>query len=174
MTLYEVDEAANRIREEVDSDANIIFGSTFDDRLDGKIRVSVVATGIGSLSDNPFKNREVSGMIGLNKHEIPNKSFSEISIQIGNSATEQQKLDDVTSETKYETEPYEDEYVEKPVTEEKRRSTSFFERFSRSRRKSPETKEREKVEVVREPNDYAQKSDSSEELDIPACFRKRH
>ena len=46
MTLFEVDEAANRIREEVDPDANIIFGSTFDDQLDGKIRVSVVATGI--------------------------------------------------------------------------------------------------------------------------------
>lgn len=47
MTLYEVDEAANRIRDEVDSDANIIFGSTFDERLNGMIRVSVVATGIG-------------------------------------------------------------------------------------------------------------------------------
>lgn len=46
ITLYEVDEAANRIREEVESDANIIFGSTFDERLNGKIRVSVVATGI--------------------------------------------------------------------------------------------------------------------------------
>ncbi len=46
MTLYEVDEAANRIREEVESEANIIFGSTFDERLNGKIRVSVVATGI--------------------------------------------------------------------------------------------------------------------------------
>ena len=46
MTLFEVDEAANRIREEVDADANIIFGSTFDDDLDGRIRVSVVATGI--------------------------------------------------------------------------------------------------------------------------------
>jgi hypothetical protein len=46
MTLYEVDEAANRIREEVDSEANIIFGSTFDDRMNGTIRVSVVATGI--------------------------------------------------------------------------------------------------------------------------------
>ncbi|MEI8295871.1 MAG: cell division protein FtsZ [Alphaproteobacteria bacterium] len=47
MTLYEVDEAANRIRDEVDSEANIIFGSTFDERLNGMIRVSVVATGIG-------------------------------------------------------------------------------------------------------------------------------
>ena len=46
MTLFEVDEAANRIRDEVDPDANIIFGSTFDSSLDGVMRVSVVATGI--------------------------------------------------------------------------------------------------------------------------------
>jgi len=46
LTLFEVDEAANRIRDEVDPDANIIFGSTFDESLNGKMRVSVVATGI--------------------------------------------------------------------------------------------------------------------------------
>jgi cell division protein FtsZ len=46
MTLYEVDAAANRIREEVDPSANIIFGSTFDDSMQGRMRVSVVATGI--------------------------------------------------------------------------------------------------------------------------------
>src|ERR1700752_3593931 len=46
LTLYEVDEAATRIREEVDQDANIIVGATFDESLDGMIRVSVVATGI--------------------------------------------------------------------------------------------------------------------------------
>jgi cell division GTPase FtsZ len=45
LTLYEVDEAASRIREEVDSDANIILGATFDPNLQGTIRVSVVATG---------------------------------------------------------------------------------------------------------------------------------
>jgi cell division protein FtsZ len=46
LTLYEVDEAATRIREEVDADANIIVGATFDESLEGLIRVSVVATGI--------------------------------------------------------------------------------------------------------------------------------
>jgi cell division protein FtsZ len=46
LTLYEVDEAATRIREEVDPDANIIVGATFDESLDGIIRVSVVATGV--------------------------------------------------------------------------------------------------------------------------------
>ena len=46
MTLFEADEAANRIRDEVDPEANIIFGATIDDSLKGIIRVSVVATGI--------------------------------------------------------------------------------------------------------------------------------
>ncbi len=48
LTLYEVDEAANRVRDEVDPAASIIFGSTFDPDLEGKIRVSVFATGIDS------------------------------------------------------------------------------------------------------------------------------
>src|SRR5437764_388316 len=46
LTLYEVDEAATRIREEVDQEANIILGATFDDALEGTMRVSVVATGL--------------------------------------------------------------------------------------------------------------------------------
>ncbi len=46
LTLFEVDEAATRIREEVDADANIILGATFDEGLEGVIRVSVVATGL--------------------------------------------------------------------------------------------------------------------------------
>jgi cell division protein FtsZ len=45
LTLYEVDEAASRIREEVDADANIILGATYDPEMTGKIRVAVVATG---------------------------------------------------------------------------------------------------------------------------------
>jgi cell division protein FtsZ len=49
LTLYEVDEAATRIREEVDQDANIIVGATFDETLEGVIRVSVVATGVDDV-----------------------------------------------------------------------------------------------------------------------------
>ncbi len=50
MTLFEVDEAANRIRSEVDEEAYIIFGSAFDGELEGRVRVSVVATGIDADS----------------------------------------------------------------------------------------------------------------------------
>ena len=51
LTLFEVDEAATRIREEVDQDANIILGATFDEELEGVIRVSVVATGIDKTAE---------------------------------------------------------------------------------------------------------------------------
>ena len=56
LTLFELDEAANRIREEVDPNANIIVGSTLDTSLDGKMRVSVVATGIdvGQVANVPI------------------------------------------------------------------------------------------------------------------------
>lgn len=59
MTLFEVDEAANRIRSEVDPDATIIFGSAFDEKLEGVMRVSVVATGIEAMEQTsplPFIN----------------------------------------------------------------------------------------------------------------------
>jgi cell division protein FtsZ len=49
LTLFEVDEAATRIRDEADQDANIIVGATFDESMDGIVRVSVVATGIDNI-----------------------------------------------------------------------------------------------------------------------------
>lgn len=62
MTLFEVDEAANRIREEVDADANVIFGAIDDESLEGVIRVSVVATGI---------DREMSDVIQPSQTQRP-------------------------------------------------------------------------------------------------------
>ncbi len=63
LTLFELDEAANRIREEVDPDANIIVGSTLDETLGGVMRVSVVATGIDASSvqmDAPLPRRSLA------------------------------------------------------------------------------------------------------------------
>ncbi len=59
ITLYEVDEAANRIKQEIDEEANIIYGTTCDDRLEGVVRVSIVATGIdanNNISAKPIEN----------------------------------------------------------------------------------------------------------------------
>jgi cell division protein FtsZ len=59
MTLFEADEACNRIRDEVDPEANIIFGSTFDESMDGVMRVSVIATGIDQTAK--AKQRSANG-----------------------------------------------------------------------------------------------------------------
>jgi cell division protein FtsZ len=63
LTLYEVDEAATRIREEVDKEANIILGATFDESLDGVIRVSVVATGIAADTFVTMPEEERAGRL---------------------------------------------------------------------------------------------------------------
>jgi cell division protein FtsZ len=72
LTLYEVDEAATRIREEVDEDANIIVGATFDETLDGIIRVSVVATGIDqATAQRPAAPVTVKPPLGLDAAKPP-------------------------------------------------------------------------------------------------------
>jgi cell division protein FtsZ len=80
LTLYEVDEAASRIREEADAEANIIVGATFDDELDGSIRVSVVATGLGHLAsqqpklapqDKPSLSERLAGLASVPNAAAP-------------------------------------------------------------------------------------------------------
>ncbi|MFN7002902.1 MAG: cell division protein FtsZ [Roseinatronobacter sp.] len=66
LTLFELDEAANRIREKVDPEANIIVGSTLDPSMEGVLRVSVVATGIDVRQDQVAQTEE-----------IPRRSFAE-------------------------------------------------------------------------------------------------
>jgi cell division protein FtsZ len=68
LTLFEVDQAANRIREEVDEDANIIFGSAIDETLSGRIRVSVVATGIDSPA---MAERDKPRLVALGGGALP-------------------------------------------------------------------------------------------------------
>jgi cell division protein FtsZ len=67
MTLFEVDEAASRVREEVEADANIIFGATFDESLEGIIRVSVVATGIEQERAQEHVAPPTAGMAELSR-----------------------------------------------------------------------------------------------------------
>ncbi|MEM0948505.1 MAG: cell division protein FtsZ [Pseudomonadota bacterium] len=77
LTLFELDEAANRIREEVDPEANIIVGSTLDTGMEGNMRVSVVATGIdanGSSLDIPVPRRSMS-------EPLPQTEFAEPAVE---------------------------------------------------------------------------------------------
>jgi cell division protein FtsZ len=72
MTLFEVDQACNRIREEVDPNANIIFGSSLDDSLEGVMRVSVVATGIDAVEE---KARKPGGRAWTTTNAVPERRF---------------------------------------------------------------------------------------------------
>lgn len=122
MTLHEVDNAANHIREAVANDeANIIFGSTFDASLEGRIRVSIIATGIDSVQQerkqiNPIKEAEFlhrpvaqNRGFSLNNTSRPysNQQFSEDRNRIhsndayhSNKSSEYEKIDPKASENK--------------------------------------------------------------------------
>ncbi|MEE9427924.1 MAG: cell division protein FtsZ [Paracoccaceae bacterium] len=74
LTLFELDEAANRIREEVDAEANIIVGSTLDDSMEGAMRVSVVATGIDAnekIDEVPVPRRRMAEPLEAEQVEVP-------------------------------------------------------------------------------------------------------
>ncbi len=75
MTLFEFDEAANRIREEVDPEANIIVGSTLDESLTGKMRISVVATGIDAAEVT--SRRPVIQLVTENEHRAERRAEPE-------------------------------------------------------------------------------------------------
>ena len=72
ITLYEVDEAANRIKQEVDEEANIIYGTTCDERLEGLVRVSIVATGIDANINKLAKPIENFAPININNEIYKN------------------------------------------------------------------------------------------------------
>ena len=94
ITLYEVDEAANRIKQEVDEEADIIYGTTCDDRLEGVVRVSIVATGIDANNNISAKPIENFAPININndiyKQDIEN-SESLIEDTVANELSSQDK-----------------------------------------------------------------------------------
>ena len=111
ITLYEVDEAANRIKQEVDDDANIIYGTTCDERLEGFVRVSIVATGIdvnSVVSPKPLEN--ISSLLidnsvyleknlEINEQAVSIKSNSEISEEIKQNLEGSADKNDLSLET---------------------------------------------------------------------------
>ncbi|WP_338548514.1 cell division protein FtsZ [Roseovarius phycicola] len=96
LTLFELDEAANRIREEVDADANIIVGSTLDPSMDGLMRVSVVATGIDASvdhSDVPVPRRSMAEPLApAAAAAVPDEVAAELPAQDVAATTEEPNL----------------------------------------------------------------------------------
>jgi cell division protein FtsZ len=149
MTLYEVDAAANEIRAEVDAHANIILGSTFDEGLEGRMRVSVVATGIDDeavVAQNtvvPAPRRATEGFTVRSRADVGRREDAEA----------------------YEAP------VEEPA--EKRRGFGFF-GFLRGSSGGGEASAREAKPV--EPEELPRPSGdqpSEEELEIPAFLRRQ-
>ena len=98
LTLFELDEAANRIREEVDPDANIIVGSTLDTELEGKMRVSVVATGIEAeeFSRSTIENSVETSVLAV--EEVLEETGQNLSLEEPIVAKTQAIFDEVDSE----------------------------------------------------------------------------
>jgi len=102
MTLFEVDEAANRVREEMDPEAKIIFGATYDQSLNGEIRVAVVATGIDAEPCEKLAEEEESvlpeSIFHLNNETLPeppvelSSAFEESFNRLGNMHSEDTEL----------------------------------------------------------------------------------
>ena len=96
ITLYEVDEAANRIKQEVDEEANIIYGTTCDDRLEGVVRVSIVATGIDANNNISAKPIENFAPININneiyKQEIENSDSLPENIMLQDNASQETSI----------------------------------------------------------------------------------
>ena len=98
LTLFELDEAANRIREEVDPNANIIVGSTLDTELEGKMRVSVVATGIEAEEMPRFDSENSAETSILAVEEIVEETGKNLSLDEPIVARTREIFNDVDSE----------------------------------------------------------------------------
>jgi len=102
ITLFEIDEAASRIKEEVDDDANIIFGSSFDESLVGKIRVSIVATGIGDAVRSNVKLPEKKPLVDYIEESF-GKESDDPEVQPLSITAEVETVASATEEEKVET-----------------------------------------------------------------------
>lgn len=171
MTLYEVDEAANRIREEVDQEANIIFGSTFSEKLNGRIRVSVVATGIDAAS-----SKIATANAGTDSHLMPNvvsAVFSGVSSESAqkDENTKAPQLTTLEVRPDEKTEPERDVTIRTESQQKRKRTPSLFERLT-GRGKYYEEDEVVVSQKTEQPSPTSTKQTSDEDLDIPAFLRR--
>lgn len=184
MTLYEVDEAANRIRDDVEPEANIIFGSTFDEKLNGRIRVSVVATGIGGAAlprhETPAVSDDKNLSMNFSREKTAFSLPSEEEVSSGlkkSSSGESRDFSRFSSEDLDRSSSFSENSSQAP--REKRKVPSFFERFSGNRHKpaAPSPSKEDSSSPAAAPpyvSSPAAPATSGEEenLDIPAFLRR--
>ena len=169
MTLYEVDEAANRIKREVATDANIIIGAIYDDALAGVIRVSVVATGIDADETVQHGPRVVhmerpEAKVALTPQDT---AITEDDVLVEDKDVEILEIDEASesmveqmAEEEQETASVPTFLVPKPeeprVTRHRKRSRGFLERVLGGRKNDEETS------VLLNPNEEAVPSESQQ------------
>jgi cell division protein FtsZ len=188
MTLFEVDEAANRIREEVDADANIIFGSTFDERLNGRVRVSVVATGIDSAAVTQAieaAKKAITPIVVSSVGPTPPDEFKSESALMNNlnalnetqtvypfplQNNAQEEDDHLMGQNSY----YQPQTHEEPL----KRKLSFFERLTgvtKTAARAPQEDPQPRIRPAEATQNVFAVKDESEDnnLDIPAFLRRK-
>lgn len=185
MTLFEVDAAANRIREEVgNQSANIIFGSTFDGDLQGIIRVSVVATGIGGEENINHYNNNIAAEThkeetilfeekdnlfeDLTSPEIPEnieaENFESYEGGSSDSELELHDSDEVIEEEDAQS------YAQNSLSDKK---VSIFSRMWESIKGSEQSNENHNVRHSPEVNKKSHIKESADIYEVPAFLRKR-
>ncbi|MGB0635445.1 MAG: cell division protein FtsZ [Paracoccaceae bacterium] len=152
LTLFELDEAANRIREEVDPDANIIVGSTLDTSLDGKMRVSVVATGIDA-NYVELKNTDDTE----DKTEV--KKINTINQELKNTdSVEPYLFKDLEKPMKSQKNDEENDAVLRPISEESVEPAQLNEKSLRT--------EASQIEAINTSN-FESATDQNEDCSVP-------
>lgn len=182
MTLYEVDEAANRIREEVDPDAHIIFGSTFDESLHGRVRVSCVATGIDAHVTHVINKARISQMEAEMQEASQESTIGSIGIlsleeNVANLESGEPRFNLIEGDQvaySSEGQSVEDSYRTSPPAQEEDRPLSFFDRLmgrkNQSVRRTPEPVRPSRPQPTVQPVDVQEEEDES--IDIPAFLRR--
>jgi cell division GTPase FtsZ len=157
ITLYEVDEAANRIKQEVDESANIIYGTTCDDRLEGVIRVSIVATGIDVSEITSSKPKEIPAILSIDNSVYQQKTSSIHNNVLGDEMYTEQITDKINNETDYSNE----ESINKNPSKPEEKETNSYNDEAIELLKEPEPEEN----LEFSQNTYTESDDKIEHLE---------
>lgn len=186
MTLYEVDEAANCIRAVVDPDAHIIFGSTFDETLGGRIRVSCVATGIDAQVTNLINKSRISQL----EKEMKNATVNfAVEPSLESSENNEQdafsfehgieeplvKLNEITETSPYASHGEEHQYLASHGEES--RPLSLFDRLMGRKsqpNRMPESTRNSHLQTTIQQKIELGNEDEDESIEIPAFLRRQN
>ena len=184
MTLFEVDEAVNGIREKVEeaeNDVNIIFGSTFDERLNGRIRVSVVATGIDHTITHKVNAHTVAKMARDDAIKHEEETVNQIIINPTEEEPNYGPIDDSelnpiveSQDDDHETDQHMFEERNETKYAQPQRKPTLFERFTMSFKgnEPQEAQPTRSMKIRTSPQTLNNQDEDNDISDVPAFLRK--